>query len=90
MEHYNDGEPINLGSGEEIRIKDLAELICELTGFRGQLRWDASKPDGQPRRCLNTERALRAFGFRASTRLSDGLRETISWYEQQCAARRAA
>jgi GDP-L-fucose synthase len=80
-EHYNDSDPVNVGSGREISIKDLAELIGELCGFRGELRWDATKPDGQPRRCLDTSRALRAFGFRAATSFRDGLRETIVWYE---------
>lgn len=81
-ERYNQPEPVNLGSGEEITIRDLATLICDLCDFRGRIRWDASQPDGQPRRCLDTSRAEQAFGFRAATRLRDGLRETIHWYEQ--------
>jgi GDP-L-fucose synthase len=81
-EHYNDPEPANLGSGVEIRIKELAELIAELTGFRGRLVWDATKPDGQPRRCLDTSRAEQAFGFRAQTDFREGLRRTIAWYRQ--------
>jgi GDP-L-fucose synthase len=82
-EHYNAPEPVNVGSGQEIAIKDLAELICELCGFRGELRWDATKPDGQPRRCLDTSRARQAFGFQAATSFRDGLRETIAWYQAQ-------
>jgi GDP-L-fucose synthase len=80
-ELYDAPEPVNLGSGQEISIRDLTELICELCGFRGALRWDETKPDGQPRRCLDTTRAQREFGFRAHTSLRDGLRETIAWYE---------
>ena len=78
---YDDPDPVNLGSGREITIKALAELICELCGFRGELRWDATKPDGQPRRCLDTSRAAERFGWRATTPFRDGLRETIAWYE---------
>jgi GDP-L-fucose synthase len=80
--HYDKPDPVNLGSGREITIRDLAELICDLCGFRGEVRWDASKPDGQPRRCLDTRRASREFGFRASTSFRDGLIETIAWYER--------
>jgi GDP-L-fucose synthase len=79
-ERYNSPEPVNLGSGKEISIKDLAELIAKLTGFEGELRWDPSKPDGQPRRCLDTSRAQREFGFVAQTPLEEGLEETIEWY----------
>lgn len=79
-ERYDVPEPVNLGSGEEISIKDLAELIVELTGFEGSIRWDTSKPDGQPRRRLDTSRAERAFGFKASTPFREGLRRTIEWY----------
>jgi len=82
-EHYDKPEPVNLGSGREITIRELVGLICELCGFRGEIRWDPTKPDGQPRRCLNTERARREFGFTASTPFRDGLAETISWYERQ-------
>jgi GDP-L-fucose synthase len=89
-EHYNDGEPVNLGSGQEIRIRDLVSLICELSGFQGEVRWDASKPDGQPRRCLNTDRALQGFGFQASTPLREGLQQTIAWYQSHDSVRRAA
>lgn len=81
-ESYSGSEPVNVGSGKEIAIRDLVALICELTGFNGEIRWDASKPDGQPRRCLDTTRALAAFGFRAETPFRDGLKETIDWYER--------
>ena len=81
-EHYNDPEPVNLGSGLEISIKELVELIAELTGFKGRLVWDTTKPDGQPRRCLDTDRAKRTFGFRAQTDFREGLRRTIAWYRR--------
>jgi GDP-L-fucose synthase len=79
-ERYNDPEPVNLGSGIEITIKELAELTAELCGFTGRLTWDATKPDGQPRRCLETSRAARAFGFQAQTDFREGLKRTIAWY----------
>jgi GDP-L-fucose synthase len=79
-ERYDGEEPVNLGTGEEIRIRDLAELIAELTGYEGQLVWDASKPDGQPRRKLDTTRAETEFGFHAGTPLKAGLERTIAWY----------
>jgi GDP-L-fucose synthase len=81
-ELYNKPEPVNLGSGKEITIRSLTELICSLCGFKGEIRWDPSKPDGQPRRCLNTERAQRAFGFTATTDFREGLNETIAWYKR--------
>ncbi|MGH8070507.1 MAG: GDP-L-fucose synthase family protein [Candidatus Entotheonellia bacterium] len=81
-EHYNDPEPVNVGSGVEICIKELVELIAELTGFQGRLAWDPTKPDGQPRRCLDTSRATHAFGFRAQTDFRQGLMRTIDWYRQ--------
>lgn len=81
-ERYDEPDPVNLGSGEEIAIKDLAEMIARLTGFEGELRWDASKPDGQPRRRIDASRAQRAFGFAAPTPLEQGLRATIDWYVQ--------
>jgi GDP-L-fucose synthase len=87
-EHYDSSDPVNLGSGREITIRDLAALICDLCGYRGELRWDPTKPDGQPRRCLDTSRAKAAFGFEATTPLRDGLVETIAWYERQVAAGR--
>jgi GDP-L-fucose synthase len=81
-ERYNDPDPVNLGTGREITIRALAELIYELCGFRGELRWDPSKPDGQPRRCLDTTRARERFGWQATTGFRDGLRQTIDWYEK--------
>jgi GDP-L-fucose synthase len=77
---YAGAEPVNLGSGQEISIADLTALIAELVGFEGEIAWDASKPDGQPRRWLDTSRAEQKFGFRARTALRDGLRRTIDWY----------
>ena len=79
-QNYDGDEPVNLGSGMEISIGQLAELIAQITGFEGRVVFDASKPDGQPRRRLDTERAAAWFGFRASTRFDQGLRETIQWY----------
>jgi GDP-L-fucose synthase len=81
MEKYDSPEPVNLGSGREITIKDLTNLIAKLARFDGEIVWDASKPDGQPRRCLDVSRALHAFGFKAQTSLEDGLRRTIDWFE---------
>jgi GDP-L-fucose synthase len=80
-ERYDGPEPVNLGTGREISIRDLVTLIVDLTGFRGEVRWDASKPDGQPRRALDTTRARDWFGFTAKTSFEDGLRATIDWYE---------
>ncbi len=82
-ERYNGPEPFNLGSGQEIRIKDLAGLIARLTGFEGKIVWDTSKPNGQPRRALDTSRAEQFFGFRARTDFEEGLRRTIEWYQKQ-------
>jgi GDP-L-fucose synthase len=79
-EHYAGSEPVNLGSGMEISIRELTELIAELTGFEGEVMWDTSKPDGQPRRSLDTSRATSAFGFRAQTSFREGLKRTIDWY----------
>jgi len=81
-EHYNGREPFNLGSGMEIRIKDLAELIACLTGYNGKLVWDTSKPNGQPRRALDVSRAKEYFGFQAQMPFEEGLRRTIDWYRQ--------
>ncbi len=81
-EKYDGAEPVNLGAGFEISIKDLAELIVRLADFKGVLRWDASKPDGQPRRCLDTTRAAKEFGFKAKTGFEDGLKRTIEWYQR--------
>lgn len=80
-EKFNGPEPVNLGSGFEISIKDLAELIARLTGFKGKLIWDKSKPNGQPRRVLDVSRAERLFGFKAKFGFEEGLKQTIDWYE---------
>jgi len=85
-ERYNDSAPVNIGAGAEIRIKDLAELIARLTEFSGKIVWDATKPDGQPRRMLDVSRAERAFGFRARVPFEQGLRETIEWYANRSKA----
>jgi GDP-L-fucose synthase len=82
-ELYDQPDPVNIGAGREITIKDLAQLIATVTGFQGTIRWDASKPDGQPRRCLDVSRAERAFGFRAEMPFEDGLRQTVDWYRAQ-------
>ncbi len=82
-EKYDDAEPVNLGAGFEITIKDLAEKIRQLTGYEGELVWDPSKPDGQPRRCLDVSRAKQRFGFEARMGFDEGLARTIRWYEQQ-------
>jgi len=79
-ERYDSPEPVNIGAGFEISIRDLAELIAELTGFSGRLVFDRTKPDGQPRRSLDVTRARHAFGFQATTDFRDGLRRTIDWY----------
>jgi len=79
-DEYNKADPVNLGSGREISIRDLAEMIVDLIGYEGEIMWDHSRPDGQPKRCLDTSRALSEFGFKARTRLEDGLRRTIDWY----------
>jgi len=79
-EKYNKSEPVNLGSRREISIKDLVELICKLMDFKGEVRWDTSKPDGQPRRCFDITRAKKEFGFEAKTDFEEGLKKTINWY----------
>ena len=81
-EIYNGTEPVNLGSGKEISIKDLVALICELTRYTGGVTWNTSKPNGQPRRCLDVSRAKTLFGFEATTNFRQGLQRTIQWYEQ--------
>jgi GDP-L-fucose synthase len=81
-ESYNGPEPINLGSGREISIRELTELIAGMTGFEGGFSWDSTKPDGQPRRCLDTTRAEELLGFTAGTSLEEGLAKTIVWYER--------
>lgn len=79
-ERYNQSDPVNLGAGFEITIKDLAEMIAKLTEFEGTIVWDSSKPDGQPRRCLDTRKGERLFQFKAQTSFEEGLRKTIEWY----------
>jgi GDP-L-fucose synthase len=83
-EKYNNSEPVNIGAGFEISIRDLAALIARLTGFRGEISWDDTKPDGQPRRMLDTSRALREFGFKAQIDLEEGLKRTIASYRTRC------
>ncbi len=82
-ERYEGSEPVNLGTGEEISIRELAELVAELTGFEGELVWDSSKPNGQPRRQLDVSRAEQLFGFRARTPLRTGIERTVSWYRAE-------
>jgi len=79
---YNDPEPVNLGTGEEISIRDLIHLICELMGYDGEIVWQTDKPNGQPRRCLDTERAKRAYGFVTQVGFRQGLTNTIDWYRK--------
>ncbi len=79
-EHYDGPEPVNLGTGGEIAIRELAELIADVTGFTGEIRWDESMPNGQPRRRLDTSRAEELFGFRAQTPLREGIERTVAWY----------
>ncbi|MCJ7514253.1 MAG: GDP-L-fucose synthase [Anaerolineales bacterium] len=81
-ERYNGDQPINLGSGREISIRQLVELIVQLTGFQGRLTWDTSRPNGQPRRALDVSRAEELLGFRAAMPFEDGLRRTIAWYQE--------
>ena len=81
-EQYDGGEPVNVGSGQEIDIKTLTETIAQIVGFSGTIEWDSSKPNGQPRRKLDCTRALKEFGFTASTPLGEGLRKTVEWYQQ--------
>jgi GDP-L-fucose synthase len=79
-EKYNKSDPVNLGAGFEISIKDLVALIAELTGFKGRIIWDKAMPDGQPKRMLDVSRAEKEFGFRAKTNFEEGLKKTIDWY----------
>ena len=88
-EKYEKKDPVNVGSSEEISIKDLIHLIAELTGYQGEIAWDRTKPDGQPRRKLNVERAWKEFGFRSSTQFRAGLAETIRWYQKVMAGSRS-
>ena len=83
LEHYDGGEPVNLGSGDEHSIRDLAQLVARATGFTGSVAWDTSQPNGQPRRRLDTTRAAREFDFRSEIELADGLRETVAWFRTQ-------
>ena len=85
-ERYDGAEPVNIGTGDEIAIRDLAELIAEITGYDGDIVWDTSKPNGQPRRRLDTARAEQLFGWRAQTPLREGLERTIAWYREAATA----
>ena len=89
-ERYDGPEPVNLGTNAEISIRELAELIAELTGFTGEIRWDTSKPNGQPRRKVEVSRARELFGFSARVGFEEGLRKTIDWYRSQRASERTA
>ncbi len=82
-QRYDGPGPVNLGTGEEIAIRDLAELVAELTGYQGEIVWDTSKPNGQPRRQLDVSRAERLFGFRAGTDLREGIERTVAWYRAE-------
>jgi len=86
-ERYDKSEPVNLGAGMEISIKELVDLIVKLSGFKGRITWDTTKPDGQPRRCLDTSRAKREFGFKAGMDFEEGLKRTIEWYNRSVGAR---
>jgi GDP-L-fucose synthase len=83
-EKYNKSEPVNIGAGFEISIKNLVHMIAELTGFKGKIKWDTSKPGGQPRRMLDTTKAEREFGYKAKADFNTGLRKTIEWYKEHC------
>jgi GDP-L-fucose synthase len=87
VERYDKPDPVNIGAGFEISIKDLVRTIADICGFRGEIVWDASKPDGQPRRCLDIRRAKREFGFEAKTPFEKGLRETVNWYRKNFRSR---
>jgi GDP-L-fucose synthase len=89
-ERYDESEPVNLGTGSEISIRDLVTLIAAHTGFEGRITWDTTKPDGQPRRMLDTTRAAKCFGFRAKTSFEEGLGKTIEWYRSAFAVRSTA
>jgi GDP-L-fucose synthase len=89
MEKYDGQDPVNLGSGREITIRDLTQLVAKLCRFEGQIVWDPTKPDGQPRRCLDTTRAKERFGFVAGTGLEEGLAKTVAWFEAQQSPSRA-
>jgi GDP-L-fucose synthase len=83
MDRHSGCAPINIGSGQEISIKDLAHKVADVVGFDKEIIWDTSKPNGQPRRCLDTTQAFEKFGFKATTSFDDGLRKTVSWYVEQ-------
>ena len=85
-ERYDGDKPVNIGSGTEISIRELVTLVAEETGYTGDLVWDASRPNGQPRRQLDTSRAKAEFGFEAKTALRDGIRQTVRWYQSRNAA----
>lgn len=85
-ERYNKPDPVNIGAGREIKIRELVELIADITGFKGEIRWDSSKPDGQPRRCLAISRAKEEFGFEPNVDFKEGLRRTIEWYRKHIEA----
>ena len=87
-ERYNKSDPVNVGAGFEISIKELVELIVELTGFKGRIIWDKSKPDGQPRRMLDTTKAFKEFGFKAKTDFRKGLKKTIEWYKKSLGSKK--
>ena len=89
-EKLETSDPVNLGSGHEIAIRDLVHLIAERTGFEGEVKFDADKPDGQPRRCLDVTRAKQLLGFEAEVDLATGLERTIAWYREQRARKAAA
>ena len=89
-ERYDGADPINLGTGDEISIKDLVTLVAELSGFEGEIVWDTSKPNGQPRRRLDTSRAEALFGFRAHVGLRDGIERTVAWYRAHLATQTPA
>ena len=80
-EKYDKPEPVNMGAGREITIKDLTETLCRLMEYKGEIRWDASRPDGQPRRVLDVSRAEKEFGFKAKTDFDTGLKKTIEWFQ---------
>jgi GDP-L-fucose synthase len=82
LERYDGAEPVNVGTGEEMSIRELAELVADVTGFRGEIVWDTSKPNGYPRRRLETSRAEQLFGFRARTPLREGVERTVAWYSR--------
>jgi GDP-L-fucose synthase len=83
MERYNKSDPVNIGAGFEISIKELVELIVELTDFKGRIVWDKTRPAGQPRRMLDTSKAEKEFGFKAKTGFEEGLKKTIKWYRDR-------